>query len=70
MGERQPVAHLGEGLMPVPGGLLLTGPEVALLRRCLLAVEHQVEALRGTPDPELVAVRLEESLSNRTVPAA
>ena len=47
--------------MPAPRGVILTGSELAQLRRSLLTVEHQVTALREAGATATVAVRLEEA---------
>ncbi len=49
--------------MTVPKRVALTGPELAQLRRSLLTVAHQAEALRGGAPAERVARRLEEAVA-------
>lgn len=55
--------------MPAPRGVILTGSELAQLRRSLLTVERQAAALREMPDPcdtpetSRVGGRLEEAVA-------
>jgi hypothetical protein len=46
-----------------PKSVTLTGPELAQLRRSLLTVAHQAEALRGGVPVERVTRRLEEAVA-------